>query len=117
MSGSRGKRSASESMVRRNASRSVGRGLAAIIFRNSTRSWSGMCLPPLLIDSLPDAKRSCRHFALEDADDAGGPAGIFKFDRLDRSMRMGRPQETGVSLTGKSPIRDVRVPSAQQTLV
>jgi hypothetical protein len=76
-----------------------------------------MCLPPLLIDSLPDANRSCRHFALEDADDAGGLACIFKFDRLDRSMRMGRRQETGLSLTGKSPIRDVHAPSAQQTLV
>src|SRR6266403_5029897 len=53
----------------------------------------------------------------EDADDAGSIAGIFKFDRLDRSMRMGRPQEASVSLTWKSPIRDVRAPSAQQTPV
>src|SRR5580692_4089273 len=53
----------------------------------------------------------------EDADDAGSIAGIFKFDRLDRSMRMGRPQEAGVNLTGKSPIRDVHAPSAQQTPV
>jgi hypothetical protein len=49
----------------------------------------------------------------EDADDAGSIGRIFKFDRLDRSMRMGRPQEASVSLTWKSPIRDVRAPSAQ----
>jgi hypothetical protein len=53
----------------------------------------------------------------EDADDAGSIAGIFKFDRLNRSMRMRRPQEAGVNLTGKSPIRDVHAPSAQQTPV
>jgi hypothetical protein len=50
----------------------------------------------------------------ENADEAVSIAGIFKFDR---SMRMRRTQEAGVSLIGKSPIRDVHAPSAQQTPV